>query len=96
MVRSKDEIIKMLTEKMGEDTSDEALAILEDVTDTISDYEAKTADATDWKTKYENNDKEWRDRYRERFMTGSDDSDEDIPDEPEDKKYTFDELFTTG
>lgn len=67
MIRTKDEIMAAITARLGEDTSDEALAFLEDMTDTLSDYEARTADTTDWKSKYEENDASWRKRYAERF-----------------------------
>ena len=97
MIKSKDEIISMISQQIGEDNSDEAISLLEDITDTLNDYETKTNDSTNWKQKYEDNDKEWRERYMERFMSGSSDEiDEDIIDEPTERKYTFDELFTKG
>lgn len=97
MIKSKDEIISMISQQIGEDNSDEAISLLEDITDTLNDYEIKTNDSTNWKQKYEDNDKEWRERYKERFMSGpSDDIEDEIPNEPIPKKYTFDELFTRG
>ena len=97
MIKSKDEIISMISQQIGEDNSDEAISLLEDINDTLNDYETKTNDSTNWKQKYEDNDKEWRERYKERFMSGSSDEiDEDIIDEPTERKYTFDELFTKG
>jgi len=97
MIRSKDELITMLSQKIGEDNSDESISLLEDISDTLDDYATKTADTTNWKQKYEDNDKEWRDRYKERFMSGSpEEIDDKIDDEPEERKYTFDELFTKG
>lgn len=97
MIKSKDEIISMISQRIGEDNSDEAIGLLEDITDTLNDYETKTNDSTNWKQKYEDNDKEWRERYKERFMSGSsDDIEEELVDEPAERKYTFDELFTKG
>ena len=97
MIKSKDEIISMISQRIGEDNSDEAIGLLEDITDTLNDYETKTTDSTNWKQKYEDNDKEWRERYKERFMSGSsDDIEDEIEDEPTERKYTFDELFTKG
>lgn len=95
MVKTKDEILNAIKERFGEDTSDETLSFIEDVTDTLTDYENKTNDSTDWKTKYEENDKSWRERYRDRFFSGE--VEEDEPDEPDDdapEKRTFEELFT--
>lgn len=86
----------MISQHIGEDNSDEAIALLEDVTDTFNDYETKTKDTTDWKTKYEQNDAEWRNKYKERFMSGSSEIDEEVIPEPEEKKYTFESLFERG
>ena len=99
-VKSKEEIISALNERFGTDDSDEVLAIIEDVTDTLTDAEIKAkGDGTDWKKKYEENDKEWRQRYKERFVTGGTgveptEPKDDDPDEPP-KFKTFDDLFET-
>ena len=63
-----DALLSKIKERIGEDTSDEALRFIEDVTDTIDDYESKTKDNTDWKKKYEDNDAEWRKKYKDRFF----------------------------
>ena len=98
MIKTKDEIISMISARIGEDNSDEAIGLLEDVTDTLTDYETRTADSTNWKERYEANDKEWRDKYKERFMSGDSSKDEQIIDEEKEpeRKYTFEELFTKG
>ena len=97
MIRSKDELITMLSERIGEDNSDEAIALLEDFSDTFDDYESRTADSTNWKEKYEANDKEWRDKYKERFMSGESSQYEDVEDDvAEENKLTFDSLFKEG
>lgn len=67
MIRSKDEIIKAITEKIGSDGQDDTISIIEDVTDTLTDYETRLADTTDWKQKYKDLDAEWRQKYIERF-----------------------------
>lgn len=96
MIRNKEELISMISQQIGEDNSDEAIALLEDVTDTFNDYELKTKDNTDWKTRYEENDAEWRNKYKERFMSGSTEIDDEVIPEPEEKKYTFESLFERG
>lgn len=95
MVRGKDDLLNSLRERLGEQTDDVSLAILEDVSDTIDDYEKRTNDNTNWKEKYEENDAEWRQKYRDRFFnTGSEDVPED-DDEPETSKpLRFEDLFT--
>ena len=69
-VKSKAEILEALKGRMGEELDDESIAFLEDVTDTLDDYDTKIADKEDWKTKYEENDKEWRKKYTDRFFSG--------------------------
>lgn len=86
----------MISQRIGEDNSDEAISLLEDISDTLNDYDARTKDATDWKKRYEDNDKEWRDKYKERFMSGDSNEEEDAFEEPEVKKYTFESLFEKG
>ena len=97
MIRNKEEIMSLISARIGEDNSDEALTLLEDISDTLTDFEARVADNTDWKMKYEENDKEWRDKYKERFMSGDTSIDKElVDDEPEERKYTFESLFEKG
>lgn len=96
-VKTRDEIMEAIRKRIGEDTSDEAISLLEDVTDTFADYETKVADKTDWKAKYDEMDANWRKKYMDRFSgkTGEDvkdEQEEQIKDDSEPR--TFDELFT--
>lgn len=84
-VLSFDELITKIKTKIGEDTSDESIELLEDVTDTFN----ANKDGEDWKTKYEENDKEWRKKYIDRFSGSGDDDLE----EEEEEKTTFEDLF---
>ena len=45
MIRTKDELISMISQRIGEDNSDDAITLLEDISDTFTDFENKTADA---------------------------------------------------
>ena len=93
-IKSREELLKSLNTLIGDNSTDENLAILEDVTDTLKDYEEKTADQTDWKTKYEQNDADWRKKYKERFLSGETIKDEQKEDVKKDSKpLTFDSLF---
>lgn len=94
-IKTKAELLELVKERIGDDTSDEALAIIEDVTDTLNDYETRVADAGDWKARYEQNDAEWRKKYKERFFAPTEEPEE--PDEPEEveEKRTFEDLFKT-
>lgn len=97
-IKTKEEILKQLNDKFGEDTSDDVLSLLEDISDTFTDLSSKASDTTDWKQKYEECDRDWRTKYKERFMSPADDSKgnpEEPDDEPEDdsEMTSFDELF---
>ena len=96
-VRKPTELLESIRDRFEDDTSDETLALIEDVTDTINDYETRTADNTDWKTKYEENDKKWREKYRDRFFNGNNGGVEDEEDDEEDETTPtkFSDLFTT-
>lgn len=87
-VLSFNELIAKIKAKIGDDTSDKSIELLEDVTDTFN----ANNDGEDWKTRYEENDKEWRKKYIDRF-SGSGDSDHDEEDEEEEEKTTFEDLF---
>lgn len=94
-VRTKDELLEIIKERIGDDTSDETISFIEDITDTLSDYEEKAtnSDTEDWKTKYEENDKMWREKYRERFFSKEvEKEDEDFSDD-EVKSLSYDDLF---
>lgn len=94
-IKTKAELLELVKARIGDDTSDEALAIIEDVTDTLDDYETRVADAGDWKARYEQNDADWRKKYKERFFAPTEEPEEnDEPEEAEEKR-TFEDLFKT-
>lgn len=102
-VVSRDELIQAISSVLGETPDDNGLAILENLTDTISDYETKVVDTGDWENKYNELDASWRKRYAERFMSSEDVEHETDPEEikeeqEEDVKkdgeeLTFESLF---
>nr|DAW97090.1 MAG TPA: hypothetical protein [Caudoviricetes sp.] len=69
-IKTKDELIQSLNAVLGDNASDEALALMEDVSDTLDDNAARGA--VDWEQKYRENDAAWRARYRDRFMNNAD------------------------
>ena len=94
-VKTKDELLEIIKERIGDDTSDETISFIEDITDTLSDYEEKAtnSDTEDWKTKYEENDKMWREKYRERFFNKKVENEEDEDFDDEVKSLSYDDLF---
>lgn len=96
-VKTREEILEEVKARVGEQTDDETIAFIEDISDTLSDLEIKAqGDGTDWKTKYEENDAEWRRKYTERFYSSNPEGTPQQP-KPDDtsKPKTFAELFTT-
>lgn len=101
-IKNATEIMETLRKFLGDDVSDETLVFIEDVNDTISNYERMVADVTDWESKYNDLDQEWRKRYRNRFFeSGAEDENgsyhddvNDLEDQQDDKEpQTFEELF---
>lgn len=104
MVTTKTVLLEALRAKIGDSTDDADLKLLEDVSDTIDDFEQRIKDSGDWKTKYEENDKAWKEKYRDRFFNK--DVDKQIEEKEkekdiehkldENKKLEFSDLFTDG
>lgn len=98
-IKTSAEIMDTLRTYLGEDVSDDAIAIIEDMNDTLAEYERQIGDVTDWESKYRELDETWRKRYRDRFFEGGTDEDgsfiEDVNEveEQEEAPTTFEELF---
>lgn len=94
--RTKDELLTALRGVLGDNKSDEAIALIEDVTDTFE------APAEDWEQKFKDNDAAWRQKYTERFFAGDVDQGDGgntetvIESGESEKNLTYDELFEEG
>lgn len=84
MVLNKEEFLATLKNRVGEDTSDDAIKFLEDMSDTYDDLVNRTGDSDEWKKKYEENDKSWRDKYTKRFFEKTDPASTPKPEQLED------------
>lgn len=88
-VKTKDELLSSINSLEGIE-DDRLIGLLEDVEDTITSL----SDGENWKEKYEQNDAQWKQKYRERFFNSGNDEPEDLkPEEP--KVLTFESLFKT-
>lgn len=96
MIKSKDDLMELIKSRLPEDMSDDDISFLEDITDTVNDFESRAKDSTDWKAKYEENDSAWKKKYTERFFNKEDENDDDNDNDNDDyvAPKTFDELFT--
>ena len=96
-VLKKEEYFNRLHERIGTDTSDEAISFLEDMTDTFNDLERRAkGDGEDWEKKYKELDESWKAKYRHRFLNS--DGGYAPPDveekETEEKEVTISDLFS--
>ena len=95
-VKTREEILESFRTRLGENPDNDSISFLEDVTDTLDDFEKRAnGDGTDWKSKYEENDANWRKKYTERFFSDEPELDpkaEPKP-EPDDTPRTFSDLF---
>lgn len=95
-VVNKDTIMERLRENFNDNDSDDVLGLLEDVTDTLNDYQSRLEENGDWKERYEQNDREWRQKYKDRFFNNDPEADpEPEPDKDPEQATptTFEELF---
>lgn len=95
-VVNKDTIMERLRENFNDNDSDDVLGLLEDVTDTLNDYQSRLEENGDWKERYEQNDREWRQKYKDRFFNNDPEPDpepEPGKDPEQETPTTFEELF---
>lgn len=96
---NKEEMLNKIRGILPDDTTDESLSLIGDISDTYDEYETKVKGNTDWKQKYEENDKNWREKYRDRFYNGNKNKDEEeVFENDEDQEVkikSYSDLFTT-
>lgn len=95
-VLSKEDFFKRVESLVGSDPTDDALSLLEDIEDTFNSFQGN-GDNEDWKTKYDELDAQWRDRYKKRFFSGKSEDDKEFEDnnndEVDDEPQNYDDLF---
>ena len=101
---SKEDLIKKVNEMFGEDATDEQISLLEDISDSMETSNNDELESTKKAlTKAQTDLKEFKQKYRERFLGGVDNnpSPKDIHDEhkeegeTKDKKLSYNDLFKT-
>lgn len=93
-VLERDKFFERIRGQIGDDSTDEAIAFLEDVTDTYNSLSG-SGDGTDWKQKYDENDAAWRKKYTERFFSGGDTNTDNDTEQEQNKPLTYENLFKT-
>lgn len=99
-ILTKEQFFNRINERIGSDSSDEAISFMEDMADTYNALSTASTDneAAVWKKKYEDNDAAWKKKYQHRFFSGADINYSPYKDEPSDEEenrenITIDQLF---
>ena len=87
-IRTSEEFLAMIKQRVGDSTSDEDISFIEDASDTINSMAQHETEIE--KLRAENED--LRKKYRDRFFDPK--PDEPEPNEPESEKLTFESLFS--
>ena len=91
-IKTKQEVLEGLKKFIpNEDTSDDTLAFLKDVADTLD----AGADGAAWKQKAEDVEKEWKQKYKDAFYNPPDKPDPEPDPDPEPKHRSYADLFKT-
>lgn len=89
-IRTKEELLDKIASILDGRDDDVSMEILEDVSDTFDALSSTSGE--DWKVKYEENDREWRDRYKKRFLQPKEQ--DELQEMTEEKKaLRYEELF---
>lgn len=98
-VRTKEELLLSLRANLADETADESIALIEDISDTLTDAETKAkGDGINWEQKYKDNDASWRKKYTDRFYDTEveGETEPEQTGEQEKRKLTFENLFKEG
>lgn len=81
-VLGKEDFFNRIRERIGDDTSEDAISFIEDVTDTYNSLESSNSE--NWKSKYDDMknqydalDESWKKKYKERFFQSDDETTSD-------------------
>ena len=88
MVLTREDLIDRIRERIGSGTEDADISLLEDIADTYDDMKERAGDGENWKEKYDELDRSWRQRYIDRF-NGKVESDADFVEKPKDADETI-------
>ena len=109
MKRTKDEILSGVKSLLGDNISDEGIALIEDISDTLDGSQGGSTKELEDKIKeledkVKETDEMWRKKYTDRFFNpdpsphDKDDPDNDTEEEDEEdnEPTKFDDLFSSG
>ena len=91
-IKTKQEVLDGLKRFIpNDDTSDDTLAFIQDVSDTLD----AGAENVDYKQLLADNDKKWRQKYRDAFYNPPNKPGSEQDSDPEPKRRTYADLFKT-
>lgn len=91
-IKTKQEVLDGLKKFIpNDDTSDDTLAFLQDVSDTLD----AGAENVDYKQQLADNDKSWRQKYRDAFYNPPEKLDTEQEPDSEPKRRSYADLFKT-
>lgn len=94
--RTDSELLKAIGEALPDATSDEAIALLTDVRDTLSGNANSAQIEREYQQKIEELDSSWREKFKETFYAPIDESRGGKGEEKEKPKTRYEDLFKEG
>ena len=98
-VITNEEFMNRINKLVGEDSSDETLAMLGDFSDTLNANSDAVNRVAELEAENKRIDADWRKKYRDRFFNGGTNDEDfgvDLSEHGGKEKRTFESLFTTG
>ena len=95
-ILNRDDFFARINSVVSDNSSDEAISFVEDMSDTYNALASQNEEAAEWERRYHENDEAWRKKYQNRFFRGDAEiigetstGDEEIPPD----EVTIDDLF---
>ena len=91
---SREDFTKAITTVIGDRSDEDSVKFIEDMTDTYNGLEAdKNVSVTEWEQKYNALNETWSKRYKDRFLSGSDEQQNNGNHETDNEPKTYNDLF---
>lgn len=94
MVLNNDDFVKSVKSIIGDRTDEESINFIENMTDTYNSLVAdKDVNNTAWEQKYNALNETWSKRYKDRFLSGSDEQQNNESHEDDNEPKSYNDLF---
>lgn len=96
-ILNREEFFESINSRVADDSSDEAIKFVEDMSDTYNSLADRAEEDSEWERRYRENDEAWRRRYQNRFFRGDSniviENSEEIEEEVKPEDIEIDDLF---